>query len=99
VETTAATLPDCQALDSIHTALHARKVEPSEHLVDAGYMNSIQLADSTTKHQIDLFAPVPLDSAWQAHTADAFDIACFAVDWDAQMCDSPTAHTMTARKP
>lgn len=99
VETTAATLPDCQALDSIHTALHARKVRPSEHMVDAGYMNSTQLVDSTTKHQIDLFGPVPLDSAWQAHTADAFDIACFAVDWDAQIVTCPTGQTSRAWKP
>lgn len=99
VETTAATLPDCHALDSIHTALRARKLRPDEHVVDAGYVTSTQLVDSTTKHQVDLFGPVPVDGAWQARTEGAFDIACFGVDWDAQSVRCPAGHTSRAWKP
>jgi transposase len=99
VETTPATLPDCQAVDSIHSALHARNLRPDAHLVDAGYITSTQLVDSTTKHQVNLFGPVPVDGAWQAHTADGLDIACFGVDWDAQLVTCPAGNTSRAWKP
>jgi transposase len=42
VYTTPATTPDEQALDPSHAALQAERLLPSQHLVDEGYIDSIQ---------------------------------------------------------
>jgi hypothetical protein len=40
VETTLATIPDHEVIDQLHEHLEAKDLLPSQHLVDAGYINS-----------------------------------------------------------
>lgn len=99
VETTMATLPDAQALPAIHAGLKRHDLLPHEHLLDAGYVDSEQLVKSQTDDQVTLLGPVPRDSSWQGRTDGAFDISCFAIDWDAQRVRCPAGHPSTEWKP
>ena len=99
VETTLATLPDAQALPAIHTALRRHHLLPSEHLLDAGYVDGARLVESQATDQVSLVGPLPRDSSWQARTERAFDSTCFAIDWDAQKVTCPAGHPSMKWKP
>lgn len=90
VQTTPATTPDREQLPSIHQALAAKGLLPAEHLVDAGYPDAEILVSSQTEHGIEVLGPVPPDTAWQAQVEDAFDVSCFAIDWERQQATCPT---------
>jgi transposase len=99
VESTLATLPDAQALPAIHENLRRHDLLPNEHLLDAGYVDSIRLVDSQQTYSVSLLGPIPRDTSWQARTEGAFDISCFAVDWEAQQVRCPAGQTSTEWKP
>lgn len=88
-ETTAATLPDVAMTDAIHDALNAKNLLPSEHLLDAGYIDAELVVISRQKYDMDLIGPVPSDTSWQARNGKGYDISCFAVDWDEQVVTCP----------
>jgi transposase len=54
VESTMATLPDAQALPAIHESLRRHDLLPNEHLLDAGYVDSIRLVDSQQTYAVTL---------------------------------------------
>jgi transposase len=89
VETTEATLQDCEIVDKIHGDLMANDLGPELHLVDAGYVDAENLADSQHEHGIDLFGPTRPDTSWQAQSKDGLDMMQFAVDWEAQSVTCP----------
>lgn len=89
VETTPATTGDVRMTASIHTALAEKGLLPSEHFVDAGYVDADHLVTSHTEHEIDLCGPVQPDASWQGRAGQGFDLACFAIDWQAQTVTCP----------
>ena len=93
VQTTAATAADSSTIAAIHTDLAGVQLLPGEHLVDAGYLDADHLVASRQDHGVDLVGPPLGDTHWQARTAGAFDIGCFAIDWGARRVTCPQGHT------
>ncbi len=89
VATTPATTQDDQLLPTIHSALKARDLLPSEHLVDAGYTTAEVLVTSRREHGVTVVGPVTLDGSWQARAGEGFDKARFTVDWDTETVTCP----------
>lgn len=56
---TAATATDEAALEPIHEALQQRELLPTEHLVDAGYVDGARLVASKEQYQVRLVGPLP----------------------------------------
>ncbi len=99
VRTTAATVPDLKVLGSVHAALKGRDLLPTEHLVDAGYMGSKEMADGLAHHGVELFGPMPRDGSWQAKAGEGFDALAFQVDWDAKSVTCPEGKKSKQWKP
>lgn len=89
VETTLATVPDSALTATIHTHLAERDLLPSEHLLDAGYVDAGNLTAAQQERAVTLIGPVGLDTSWQAQTPQGFDLACFTIDWAAQTVTCP----------
>lgn len=92
VETTPATTQDSQMTATIHRRLAEKGLLPETHLVDAGYVDAAELVESEQQYQVELFGPVRPDNSWQARTEEAFDLPCFAIDWQAQSVTCPQGH-------
>jgi transposase len=90
--TTPATVDDNQVTASIHQALAAKGLLPEEHLVDTGYTEADLILLSQTEHQLDLVGPLRANNSWQAKDEQAYDLACFAIDWDRQQVTCPQGH-------
>ena len=56
-------------MENLHGSLSQQNLSPSQHLVDAGYIDSELLVTSNKNYQIDLIGPAPGDSQWQAREA------------------------------
>jgi transposase len=89
-ETTAATTPDWAMAEPIHTALATLDALPSRHVVDGGYVDADAIVTSRTRHDVELFGPVPLENSWQAKAACGFDLSHFEIDWQGQTVRCPT---------
>jgi len=88
VETTPSTTPDVSMTETIHEHLQEKGLLPGEHLLDAGYVDAQGLVESE-QQGIELIGPVQSDSSWQAQAGQGFDVACFAIDWEAQRVTCP----------
>jgi transposase len=88
VETTPSTTPDVSMTETIHEHLQEKGLLPGEHLLDTGYVDAQGLVESK-QQGIELIGPVQSDSSWQARAGQGFDIACFAIDWEAQRVTCP----------
>lgn len=93
VLTTPATTPDFDAPAVIYEELATRELLPTEHLMDAGYVDAGLLVDSQQQHQVNVIGPVPQDHCWQALTPEAFAVGQFIIDWDAKRVTCPQGHT------
>lgn len=96
VSTTVSTVQDCQMTTDIQAKLAQNDLLPSDHLVDAGYVDAQQLVTSQQQFQVDLIGPAPLDTSWQAQDANGFDQSQFQIDWDVRAVTCPmgqTSHT------
>jgi len=60
VETTLATEPDNEVLESIHKTLDVKDCLPHQHVVDAGYTSGRAVINSQTDYDIDLLGPMRL---------------------------------------
>jgi transposase len=89
VLTTPATTPDFHAPAVIHADLAAKALLPAEHLLDAGYIGSELLVTSQTEHHVRVIGPAPVDNHWQARAGAGFDVACFILDWEAEIATCP----------
>ena len=58
-------------------------------------MRTGTLVASRREHQIDLIGPMYDDRRWQAKDPDAFDLAQFPIDWEAQVVTCPTGQRST----
>jgi len=59
-------------------------------VVAGGYVDADAIVTSRSKHDVELFGPVPLENSWQAKAAHGFDLAHFAIDWQSQTVTCPT---------
>lgn len=99
VETTAATTPDGAMVETIHQHLAKKDLLPAEHLMDTGYVDAGVLVHSQEEHGVAVCGPVPPDTSWQKRAGEGFDIACFAVDWEAQQVHCPGGKTSSEWQP
>lgn len=88
-ETTPATTPDWGMTEPIHQALEQQNCLPSRHVVDGGYVDAESLVESQSKHNVELFGPVPLENSRQAKAASGFDLSHFLINWQAQTVCCP----------
>ena len=92
VQTTLATTPDHAVTGVIQEQLAARKLLPSEHIVDSAYVTAERLVVSQ-RHQIDLVGPTPPEPGWQAKAGVGFAASCFVIDWEAEQAICPQGKT------
>jgi len=88
VHTTAATTQDVACTSEIQAALYLKQLNPSRHLVDAGYMDADLIVESRRKYGIELFGPTRRNPSWQAREG-GFDSSRFEIDWDRQQVSCP----------
>jgi transposase len=91
-ETTAATTADGQMTAVIHQALADKALLPEEHLVDTAYVDAGLIISSQQTYDLDLVGPVPPNSSWQARDKQAYDLTCFAIDWEQKVVTCPRGH-------
>ncbi len=89
VETTPASVSDNECTESIHQSLAEKKLLPSEHLVDGGYVDSDLLVNSLRNFGVHLIGPARPNVSWQAKTPGCYDISQFQVNWSAQQAICP----------
>ncbi|HLO48070.1 MAG TPA: hypothetical protein VK211_06570, partial [Kamptonema sp.] len=80
--TTQAQVSDVTQTALIHEALAAKDLLPSQHIVDAGYVDSNLIVTSHKRYGIDLVGPVRPNVSWQAKTPGGYDISQFTVNWN-----------------
>lgn len=93
VTTTNGAVADITATTVIHSGLAARQLLPTEHLVDAGYVDTEQIIRAREDHRLELVGPVPRDTTRQHRTEGAFDNTRFQIDWDAKSVTCPGGKT------
>jgi Transposase DDE domain len=99
VETTLAGVTDSDLSAPIQEALAQRTLLPSEHFLDAGYVDADLLVRSQNELGIEVIGPVRPDSSWQAQAAQGYDVAHFQIDWQAQQVNCPQGCTNTCWTP
>ena len=89
VQTTQAHLSDVDQTESIHQSLADKELLPSEHLVDAGYVDGTLLVESKQQHNLELIGPVRDNVSWQSKNPEAYDLSCFKINWKKQQATCP----------
>jgi transposase len=89
VETTPATTPDDNRLETIHPALAAKGLLPHAHLVDCGYTDAVTLVTSTQEYGVTVIGPVAAAPSGQAREGTGFDNAAFTINWEAHTATCP----------
>ena len=92
VETTDATVPDCDMTPVVHARLAARGLVPSEHLADAGYIAAAHIVSARDEHAITLTGPAAADTRRLPRRDGKKPLLpqeAFAVDWDARTVTCP----------
>jgi transposase len=89
VHTTTAAVHEAQCTAPIHQALAEKDLLPSEHLVDAAYIDAELLVSSREDYGITLRGPARPNPNWQAKVEGAYTVADFTVDWERQQVHCP----------
>jgi len=89
VVTTDATITDMEQTAPIHQALSERKLCPSEHLLDAGYVDAESVLQGRERYGIEVIGPVSQNYQWQAKAGGGYDLASFTIDWPNQRAICP----------
>ena len=95
VETTNAVVQDVDMAETIHAALAAKGVPPSEHLLDGGYIDADLLVQAQQELGIEVIGPVKKDVRWQAQAGQGYSLADFTIDWAAKRAICPQGHAST----
>jgi transposase len=93
VHTTLATVHEAQCTASIQQALVDKDLPPSEHLVDAAYIDAALLVTSDEEHGIELRGPTRPNVSWQSHVEGGYTVEHFEVDWAHQQVRCPQGKT------
>lgn len=91
VQTTQAPLNDVEHLLPIQRNLLEAGLQPREHLVDGGYLDSDQMLASA-QLGIAVHGPALSDQSWQARTPGGYTLQEFEVDWQQQTVRCPQGH-------
>jgi len=89
VETTTAAVQDVTMSETIHAALAAKDLLPSEHLMDAGFIEADLLVEAKRDLGVEVCGPVKKDVRWQAQAGQGYGLANLTIDWAAQMAICP----------
>ncbi|MDJ0596277.1 MAG: transposase [Pleurocapsa sp. MO_226.B13] len=89
VETTPSTNKDHEIMENLHGSLSQQNLSPSQHLVDAGYIDTDLLITARKNYEIDLIGPAPKDCQWQAKEGKGFSLADFQIDWQQKVVRCP----------
>jgi transposase len=93
VQTTPATVHEAQCTEPIQQALVAKDLPPSEHLVDAAYIDAALLVTSREAHGIMLRGPTRPNSSWQSQADGGYTVEHFSIDWARQQVHCPQGKT------
>ena len=96
VQTTTAAVHEAQCTEPIQQALVAKRLPPSEHLVDAAYIDAELLVNSRDAYGITLRGPARPNPNWQARVEGAYPLAAFVVDWERQQVHCPQGNVATS---
>ena len=99
VETTPATTPDDNMVDTIHEALETTALLPRDHLVDCGYTDAAILVESARQYGVNIIGPVAADPSWQAREETGFDNSAFTIDWATRTATCPRGKQSTKWHP
>ena len=89
VQTTQAHYSDVDQTESIHISLAEKELLPSQHLVDAGYVDGTLLVESKHQHDIELIGPVRENVSWQSKNPEAYDLSRFKINWKTKQATCP----------
>jgi transposase len=96
VHTTTAAVHEAQCTAPIHQVLGAKDLPPSEHLVDAAYIDAELLVSSGTADGSTLRGPARPNPNWQATVSGASTVADFTVDGEHQQVHCPQGKAAAA---
>jgi transposase len=89
VMTTPAHQSDVDQTEPIHAALKAKELLPSEHIVDAGYVDSSLVLTSRQRYGVDLVGPMRPNGSWQAKVAGGYSLDQFKINWKTKRVTCP----------
>lgn len=95
VETTTAAVQDMNMAETIHTSLVAKDLVPSEHLMDAGFVDADLVVEAKRDLGIEVIGPFKKDVRWQKAAGHGYELANFTIDWTAHHATCPQGHTST----
>jgi transposase len=90
-------LSDVDQTKSIHQSLAELKLLPSEHLVDAGYVDGTLLVESKQHHDLELIGPVRDNVSWQSKNPEAYDLSRFKINWKIKQVTCPVGVKSTKK--
>ena len=96
--TTVATVHEARCTEAIHRALLDKGLVPSEHLVDAAYVDAELLVRGREAMGIDLVGPPRPNPSWQAKVEGGDTIDRFEVDWGRERVRCPQGKLSSDRK-
>jgi transposase len=95
VHTTTAAIHEARCTAPIHQALAEKALLPSEHLVDAAYIDAELLVNSREVYDITLRGPARPNPNWQTKVTGAYPLAAFTVDWGHRRVHCPQGNVAT----
>lgn len=95
VETTLATDQDVEAPEPIHKALAQRDLLPTEHFMDAGYVDADLVVEAKRDYAMEIVGPITKDVSWQAREKTGYDLSQFVVDWETHQVTCPQGQHST----
>jgi transposase len=99
VETTAAGITDSELSAPIHDALAKKDLLPSEHFLDAGYVDADLVVKSQHDLGIEVVGPMRPDSSWQVKAGQGYDLTHFTIDWETHQVLCPQGKRNTCWTP
>ena len=93
VLTTSAVIPDTSVGKEIHDSLKNKKLLPTTHLVDLGYVDTKWIMESAEQDGIRVLGPARQNYQWQVKSKTGFALADFSIDWENKQVTCPTGQT------
>jgi transposase len=93
VTTCPAMRPDMASTADIHERLAAKNLLPSEHFVDAAYVDAALLVGSRRDHGVSLEGPVRGVANQYTRAGQGFEQRNFAIDWERERVTCPRGKT------
>jgi transposase len=89
VETTPATTPDDNRLETIQAALAEQALLPQDQLVDCGDTDADPFVASARDYGVTIVGPVAADPSWQAREATGYENGAFTIPWEPHTATCP----------